>query len=83
MDEPAGGQNMDWIHDELRDGIDNYDADLAKKYQAAYKTERFEMMKDISTSKKKVEEELKEYKKQFEVPEQEVKLIPYNYPEDI
>ena len=41
------------------------------------------MIKDLSNSKKKVEEELQEFKKQFEVPEQEVKLIPYNYPDDI
>jgi hypothetical protein len=46
---------MDWIHDELRDGIDNYDPEMAKKYSAPYKTDRFEMMKDLSTSKKKVE----------------------------
>jgi len=68
MDEPPG-ESMDWMHDELRDGLDHYDPVMAKKYQAPYKTERFDMMKDLSTSKKKVEEELEEFKKQFEVPE--------------
>ena len=32
---------------------------------------------------KKVEQELEEYKKQFQIPGSEVKLIPFNYPESL
>lgn len=72
------------MHDELRDGLDHLDATLAKQQKEGYNTTRYDMMNDLTKSKKKVEEELKEYKKQFEVPElREVKLIPFNYPSDI
>ncbi len=42
------------------------------------------MMSDLNNSKKKVQDELEDYKKQFEVPgTQPVKLIPLEYPEEM
>jgi len=28
---------MDWIHDELRDGLDEVEVEMGKKYNAPYK----------------------------------------------
>ena len=53
MDEKA--QSMDWIHEELRDGIENYDIDTSKTFQAPYKSSRFDLMEDLNNSKKKVQ----------------------------
>ena len=41
---------MDWIHDELRDGFDNYEATKLQPY----KSNRFDIMDDIAKSKNKV-----------------------------
>lgn len=41
-------------------------------------------MAQLNNSKKKVQEDLEDYKKQFEVPgSQEVKLVPLNYPDEV
>lgn len=46
---------MDWIHDELKDGMDqNYDIEMAKKYSAPYKSTRFDIIDDITISNKKI-----------------------------
>ena len=67
------------MHDELKDGIDNYDGEQAKKF-APFKSNRFDILNDLNNTKKKVEKEMEEYKQKFSVPEQEVKLQPFEYP---
>jgi len=65
----GAGQSMDWIHDELRDGMDNYDPEMAKKYNAPYKSSRFDLIDNVNNAKKKVQDELEEYKQKFAVDE--------------
>lgn len=68
----------------MRDADDKLDSAIEKQQREAYHTKRFDMMEGLTNSKKKVQDELEEYKKQFQVPgTQEVKLVPLHYPEEM
>jgi hypothetical protein len=75
--------NVAWIHDELQDGLDNYDPELAKRNIQGYKSNKFDIIENIN-KKKGIQEELEEYKDKFQVDEaQKVKLQAFDYPEEI
>jgi hypothetical protein len=77
----ASEDQIEWIHDELKEGTENYDPEFARKFQAPYKSNRFDMLSSLNNTKKKVQEELEEYKQKFKVDEEkEVHLQPVNYP---
>jgi hypothetical protein len=46
-------ENVEWIHDELRDGLDNYDPESAKRNLAGYKSTRFDIIESINKPQKK------------------------------
>lgn len=77
------GDNMEWIQDDLRDGMEKHEITLAKGFKPHYKSDRFDMLDDLANSKRKVQQELEEYKAQFAIPEQEVKLTKVSYPPDL
>jgi hypothetical protein len=55
LDAEAAEGSTDWIHDELKDGLDNYDAETAKKFNNVMKSNRYDMLADLSNTKKRVE----------------------------
>jgi hypothetical protein len=55
LDAEAAEGSTDWIHDELKDGLDNYDAETAKKFNNVMKSNRYDMLADLTNTKKKVE----------------------------
>ena len=59
--------NVEWIHDELQDGLDNYDPEVAKRKIQGYKSGRFDIIENINNNPKKkgLQEELEEYKDKF------------------
>jgi hypothetical protein len=47
--------DMDWIHDELQDGLDKVEVEVGKKYNAPYRaSKQLTMIDNVTNSKKKV-----------------------------
>jgi hypothetical protein len=78
-------EQLERIKDELRHRDQLIDTAIEKKQQERpYTTKRFDLIEEMGNKLKgKVEDELEEYKKKFAIPEQEVKLAPFSYPEEI
>lgn len=58
---------------------------MGKKYNAPYRgTKQMQIIDNVVNSKKKVQEELEEYKEKFNVDETtKVMLTPYEYPAEV
>jgi hypothetical protein len=68
LDDHHNDPNVEWIHDELQDGLDNYDPEVAKRNLQGYKSSRFDIIENINNNPKKkkgLQEELEEYKDKF------------------
>lgn len=78
-------EHMERMKEELRHRDQWIDTSLQQKQQQkAYTTKRFDMIDEMGNKlKAKVQDELEEYKKKFQIPEQEVKLAPFSYPDEI